>query len=145
MRIERVAQPAGRKIAGQIEMRDLRQRMHAGIGAAGALHAHGLADGRLDRRLERALHGRLMVLHLPAAERAAVVFDHQPVARHRLKPRRRHKRRAAQKFRRRHRRLAGALQLHDADRALAAGDGQKTVEQRARRARPFGQRAAQQF
>ena len=53
-----VAQPVRREGFGMIDMRDLRQRMHAGIGAARAVHAHRLAADRLDRGLQRALHGR---------------------------------------------------------------------------------------
>ena len=39
-------------------MRDLAERMHAGIGAPGAMDADVLAADRLDRGLERALHRR---------------------------------------------------------------------------------------
>ncbi len=63
-------------------MRDLRQRMHAGIGAAGAVNANRLAADRLDRGLQRALHRGAVVLDLPAAERRAVIFDDELVAGH---------------------------------------------------------------
>ena len=39
MRVQAVAQPARREVLCDIAMRDLRQRMHAGIGAARAVHA----------------------------------------------------------------------------------------------------------
>src|SRR6266404_5288295 len=65
-----------------VAMRHLRQRMHAGIGAAGAVHANLLAADRLDRGLQRALHGGAIVLDLPAAERGAVIFDGEFVAGH---------------------------------------------------------------
>ncbi len=40
MRIERVAHGVGVPILGEIDMRHLPARMHAGIGAAGALQLH---------------------------------------------------------------------------------------------------------
>src|SRR5579859_7467238 len=51
--------------------------------------------------------------------------------------------RAAQEFCRLHRRLAGALQLNDADRTLATRDGELIVEHTARLARSFCQLATQ--
>src|SRR4030088_1960507 len=65
-----------------IAMRDLRQRMHAGVGAARAMHAYMLAQDRLDRGFQRALYGGAIVLDLPAAERPTVIFDCQLVAGH---------------------------------------------------------------
>ena len=82
MRVERVADGVGLALAGQIEMRDLAERVDAGVGAAGALHHDLLAGERLDRRHDRALHRRRIVLVLPAGERRAVVFDEDFVARH---------------------------------------------------------------
>ena len=82
MRVERVADGVGFPLAREIDMRDLAARMHAGIGAAGALHQRLLARQRLDRRGERALHGELIGLDLPAAERRAVIFDGELVAGH---------------------------------------------------------------
>ena len=63
-------------------MRDLRQRMHAGVGAAGAMNTNLLAADRLDRVFQRALHRGAIVLDLPAAERRAVIFDGEFVAGH---------------------------------------------------------------
>ena len=48
MRVQRRRATVRHEMLDEIEMRDLRQRMHAGIGAAGAVHAHGLAADSLD-------------------------------------------------------------------------------------------------
>src|ERR1700686_2869028 len=82
MRIEPVTKPPRHEMFGDVAMRDLRQRMHAGVGAAGAVNADMLAADRLDRIFQRALHGRTIVLDLPAAERRAVIFDDEFVAGH---------------------------------------------------------------
>src|ERR1700674_4889014 len=82
MRVQTVAKPAGHKMFRDIAMRDLPQRMHAGIGTARAMNANLLAADRLDRRLQRALHRGAVVLNLPAAERRAVIFDDEFVAGH---------------------------------------------------------------
>ena len=82
MRVEPVAKTAGHEMFGNIAMRDLPQRMHAGVGAAGAMNPHRLAADRLDRVFQRALHRRTIVLQLPAAERRAVIFDCKFVAGH---------------------------------------------------------------
>src|ERR1700741_586167 len=82
MRIHRVAETARRQVLGDIAMRDPPGAMHAGIGAAGAMHATLGARNRLRRRLQRALHGRVIGLELPAGKRPAVVFDGELVAGH---------------------------------------------------------------
>src|SRR6202171_6263491 len=82
MRIEAVAQAARHKMFRNIAMRDLRQRMHAGVGAARAMHANMLAADRLDRGFQRALYRGAIVLDLPAAERRAIIFDDEFVAGH---------------------------------------------------------------
>ena len=82
MGVERIAHRVGIELAGEIDMRDLTQRMHAGIGAPGALHVHLLAAERRDRRGERPLHRRTVCLYLPADERSAVILDQEFVARH---------------------------------------------------------------
>src|SRR6202048_1675133 len=69
---------------GNIAMRDLRDRMHAGVGAARAVNANLLAADRLDRIFDRALHRGAIVLDLPAAIRRAVIFDDEFVAGHQL-------------------------------------------------------------
>src|SRR5262245_6521937 len=63
-------------------MGDLADRMHARIGAAGAMDRDALAAEGGDRLGQHALHGRSALLDLPAGERRAVVFDDQLVARH---------------------------------------------------------------
>ena len=63
MEIDRVAHVVGVPVLGEIDMRDLAQRMHAGIGAAGAVHGDALAGECRNRRGQRALDGRR---HCPA-------------------------------------------------------------------------------
>ncbi len=65
-------------------MRDLPQRMHTGIGAAGAVNADMLAADRLDRLFKGALDRGAVFLNLPATERTAVIFDEQFIAGHQL-------------------------------------------------------------
>ena len=132
MRVERIAHRLGIGLLRQIDMRHLAERMHAGIGAAGALHVRALAAERLDRRRKHTLYGDSGCLDLPTGKRRAVIFDQELVARHARQllsaaPRRRN-RRAAQEVRCLHDLLAGALQFEDAHRALSARDGQLVVE-----------------
>ena len=82
MGIDRIAHRVRLPILVEIDMRDLAQRMDAGIGPAGALHEHDLAAELRHRAFERALHGRAVLLDLPADERPAVIFDGELVARH---------------------------------------------------------------
>ncbi len=82
MVVERIAQGIERHLAPEVEMRDLAQRMHAGIGPAGGLYRHRFAAERVDRLLQRLLHRRPVRLALPAAKRPAVIFEGQLVARH---------------------------------------------------------------
>jgi len=63
-------------------MGDLPERMHAGIRAPGTLHLHALAAKRFGRIGERTLHRQPVILHLPADERRAVIFDQQLVTGH---------------------------------------------------------------
>src|SRR5260370_11072539 len=84
MRIEPVAEAARHKMLGDIAMRDLSKRVHAGIGAACAIDADMLAADRLDRGFQRALHRDAIVLDLPAAKRRTVIFDDEFVAGHQL-------------------------------------------------------------
>ncbi len=84
MRIEAVAKSSRHKMLGNIAMRDLPKRVHAGIGAAGAMNPDRLAADRLDRVLERPLHRSAIILQLPAAERRALIFDDEFVAGHQL-------------------------------------------------------------
>ncbi len=63
-------------------MHHLARRVHAGIGAAGALHARAFAAEAGERLLQRLLHGAPRLLPLPADIGAAVIFDNELVARH---------------------------------------------------------------
>ena len=55
------------------------QGVHAGIRAAGAGHRHTLAGKLFDRRFQRTLHGRAIVLALPADKRRSVIFQGQAI------------------------------------------------------------------
>ncbi len=63
-------------------MRHLAARVHAGVGAAGALDVGLFPGQRLDGRGKDALHSRPVGLDLPAGEGGAVIFDGQLVAGH---------------------------------------------------------------
>ena len=59
-----------------VEMRDLRQRMHAGVGPAGSIQLEVRDTRRLMyRALDLALHRPRVLLNLPAAVAGAGVFD----------------------------------------------------------------------
>src|SRR5262249_18684560 len=53
-------------------MSDLAACMHAGVGAAGALHQGFVAGERFNRRGEQALNGELIDLDLPTGKRQTV-------------------------------------------------------------------------
>src|SRR5258708_22199121 len=82
MRIEGVAHGVLVPILRQIHMADLTERVHTGVGAPGALYADLLAAEALGCRRQQSLHGRSIVLNLPADEWPAVIFDNKLVARH---------------------------------------------------------------
>src|ERR1041384_975676 len=82
IRIECVAHRVGLALHGEVEMRDLAERMDPGIGAARALHHRLLAAEGLDRRHDDALHRQVLVLQLPADERRSVILDDDLVAWH---------------------------------------------------------------
>src|SRR3954451_19247277 len=82
MRVRGVAHRVGAPVLREIDMRDLMGRVHAGVGASGALDADGLAGKPLDRLLNRLLHRAAVDLPLPARERRAVVLDDELVAGH---------------------------------------------------------------
>src|SRR6185312_14936136 len=82
MMVERAADRVFGLLARQVEMRDLRERVHPGIGATGAVHNHALAAEFCDRVFERGLHRYPCGLALPADEAGAVVLDRQLVAGH---------------------------------------------------------------
>ena len=58
-----------------VEMHDLAERMHAGIGASGTGHGDCMIGNKTKRLLDRALHGRTMREALPAEKVGAVVFN----------------------------------------------------------------------
>ena len=66
---------SGRQALREAHDGDLAGRMHAGIGAAGALDAQVLAAKGGDRLLDRLLHGTAIGLPLPADIGRAVILD----------------------------------------------------------------------
>ena len=82
MRVHGIAHGVGLPVLVEIDVGDLAERMHARIGAARSLHVDHLAAELRHRLLERGLHGRSVVLDLPADERPAVIFDGELVAGH---------------------------------------------------------------
>ena len=66
----------------QVHMHYLAARMHALVGAAGAYHFGGGLHELPERRFQRALHGGLALLLLPAEEGGAVIFHCQFIAGH---------------------------------------------------------------
>ena len=125
--VERTGEALGQPGAGEVEMGDLAQRVDAGVGAAGGEDGDGLAGAGQDGGSIGALDGGRVALALPALERAAVIFEQQAVAGHRLsrarvptgsaKPRCSSSGGIGA--------LAGALDLRDLNRIRAAGDGQR--------------------
>ena len=77
-RQQRVGAPHPRRLRTLgigIEMHDLFQRVHAGVGPAGTNRRHFFARDPGQRAFERVLHRAARRLRLPAAERGPVVFD----------------------------------------------------------------------
>ena len=109
--VEGVAHGAVIPVLGKIDMRDLAERVHAGIGAAGALNGGALSRECRNRVHQGALHRGAVVLDLPAHIRRAVIFDGELVTRHDCSAERDRGRngRTAQEFVRLHRPLPGAL------------------------------------
>jgi len=67
----------------EVEVRDLVQRVHARVGAAGAVELAGLAAGDgLDRAVQLARHRTRVLLDLPSAVARAHVFESDLEARH---------------------------------------------------------------
>ncbi len=83
MEIDRVANVIDLPSLGEVDMGDLAERMHAGIGTAGASDSDALAGKSGDSIGQRALHRNAVVLGLPADIGRAVIFDGELVARHR--------------------------------------------------------------
>ncbi len=82
MGVDGVADRVGVLGLGKLDMRNLPERVHAGIGAPGALHVNPLATECRHGRRQDALDRRTIILHLPADESGSVIFDQQFVARH---------------------------------------------------------------
>ena len=59
------------------EVHDLRDGVHARVGASGTVHRHGTAFEPCERLLEDTLHGVAFGLALPAHEPRAVVTERQ--------------------------------------------------------------------
>ena len=79
------AKRRGRHVRVQLQMCDLRERMHSGIGSSGAIElelspSSHLADGLIDLPL----HGSSVLLNLPPAVARAGVFDDELVAGHEI-------------------------------------------------------------
>ena len=83
MRIERIAHRIAGPILGEIEVRHLTERVYARIRAPGTVDPNLLAAKSFERPFERRLHGRPVLLRLPAHKGRAVIFDCDPVAGHR--------------------------------------------------------------
>ena len=68
---------AERAVRRGIEVNDLAEGMHTGIGAAGAVHSDRVIRHPGQRPLQLTLHraGRRLRLQLPAVKAGAVVFD----------------------------------------------------------------------
>src|SRR5262245_3256426 len=69
-------------LADQIDMRALRQRVHARISPPGAVYGDPLAAEFCEGVLQRCLHRDAFRLALPADQAAAVVLERQLVAGH---------------------------------------------------------------
>jgi hypothetical protein len=75
MGIDGIADGVGVPGPGEVDMRHLAERVHARIGASCPLHVNALAAECGYRRCQDALDRYAIVLHLPADERGAVIFD----------------------------------------------------------------------
>ena len=79
----RPAQRLGCQAGVDVEVRDLRQRVDAGVGAARPVQLEVRAAGRLaDRAIDLALHRPRVLLDLPAAVARAGVLDQELEAWH---------------------------------------------------------------
>ena len=81
-RVEPLAEPERRPVALKVDMRDLAQRMHAGVRAPGAMGGHARAGHREDGAFQSFLNREAVLLPLPADERRAVIFEDELKARH---------------------------------------------------------------
>ncbi len=67
----------GVRVHSRVEMCDLLQRVHAGVGASGAMHDHGFAGNEAGGVREHALDAAPVRLDLPTDEIGAVVLESQ--------------------------------------------------------------------
>src|ERR1700710_720146 len=81
--VERIANLVRRKFFHEVEMCHLAERMHAGVGAPGAVQRDGFAAELFDRPFQNALDRLAAVLTLPAHEIRAVIFNENAIPRHR--------------------------------------------------------------
>src|SRR5258708_5686766 len=82
MEIDGGSHRVGGPLIGEVEVRHLAERVHAGIGPSRSRHANALAGKGHHGVLECSLDRRAVLLALPADERRAVVFDCELVAGH---------------------------------------------------------------
>ena len=82
MEIQRLGQAERIPVLAQIGMGDLRGGMNPGIGASRGRDRMCPGFEPRQRGLDRALHGRLVRLALPASERSPVIFDLERISRH---------------------------------------------------------------
>ncbi len=82
-RVQPLAETEWIPCALKVDMRDLAQRMHAGVGAPGAMGGRALARHGEKRVLQRLLDRKAILLALPADERRAVIFEGELETRHR--------------------------------------------------------------
>jgi len=81
--VDAAPQLFGRNVRADIEMRDLRERVYAGVGAAGPVQLEvAAARHRSHGPIDLALNRSRVLLNLPAAVPRAGVFDRQLEARH---------------------------------------------------------------
>ncbi len=80
--VQRLGQAERVPVARHVAMRNLRQRMHARIGAPGGGDAVRAGFQPVQRILDRALHRRLIRLRLPSGKGRAVIFDPEGIAWH---------------------------------------------------------------
>ena len=75
--VQRTVPFLGREPGRGGEVCHLAERVHAGVGTAGADHVHVMLGDLADGRFDRALDGRQVRLDLPAMIGGAVVLQHQ--------------------------------------------------------------------
>ncbi len=82
MSVEGALDCPGRKVAFEIEVNHLTRGVDAGVGAPRSMNANDLSAKGPYRPFEGGLNRRQVALSLKARERASIIFDNEPVARH---------------------------------------------------------------